>query len=134
MGNANGFSRHLHSLRQEFPGVPILALTATATGEVITDICSSLHLEKPNVVVTSFDRPNLVSSSIRQLIHTFFLGFCLLQYLEVSSKLAIWEDLKPLLEPTVDDPYAGSTIIYCPTRKDVEKVADVLVSHGIKVD
>jgi Werner syndrome ATP-dependent helicase len=49
----------LASLRQTCPGVPILALTATATPAVRAEMVASLQLRKPKMVVTSFYRPNL---------------------------------------------------------------------------
>lgn len=53
--------RYLHRLRDTFPSIPILALTATATDQVIKDMEKSLKLRRCQVVKTSFDRPNLVS-------------------------------------------------------------------------
>ncbi len=51
--------RRLSELRRVFPGVPILALTATATDRVRRDIVSSLALREPACYVASFNRPNL---------------------------------------------------------------------------
>ena len=51
--------RRLRELRGALPGVPILALTATATPRVRDDICNVLGLVNPLRVVSSFDRPNL---------------------------------------------------------------------------
>ncbi|MDQ2908709.1 MAG: ATP-dependent DNA helicase, partial [Candidatus Eremiobacteraeota bacterium] len=52
--------RRLRSLRTNFPDVPMLALTATATDRVRSDIVSLLGLRDPRCYVASFDRPNLV--------------------------------------------------------------------------
>jgi ATP-dependent DNA helicase RecQ len=51
--------RRLSELRRVFPGVPILALTATATDRVRRDIVTSLSLREPACYVASFNRPNL---------------------------------------------------------------------------
>lgn len=51
--------RQLRSLRQRYPGVPTLALTATATDRVRQDIIQQLALVKPNIHIASFNRPNL---------------------------------------------------------------------------
>jgi len=51
--------RRLAEIRRIMPDVPILALTATATGRVRQDIISSLELRDPACHVASFDRPNL---------------------------------------------------------------------------
>ena len=51
--------RKLHILRDRFPSIPIMALTATATSQVQHDIITLLKLRNPFVASTSFDRPNL---------------------------------------------------------------------------
>jgi ATP-dependent DNA helicase RecQ len=51
--------RQLTQLRDLFPKVPIMALTATATGRVREDILKQLRLRDPRCFVASFDRPNL---------------------------------------------------------------------------
>ena len=56
--------RQLAALRADLPGVPFMALTATATPTVRTDIVSQLQLENPEVFVASFNRPNLNYSII----------------------------------------------------------------------
>ncbi|WP_315820437.1 RecQ family ATP-dependent DNA helicase [Paraflavitalea speifideaquila] len=47
------------ALREELPGVPILALTASATPTVQQDICEKLEFAQPNIYRQSFERPNL---------------------------------------------------------------------------
>jgi ATP-dependent DNA helicase RecQ len=51
--------RQLSQLRPHFPGVPMMALTATATARVREDIVEQLHLREPSLFVASFNRPNL---------------------------------------------------------------------------
>ena len=51
--------RQLATLRDRFPGVPFIALTATATPRVREDIVRQLRLREPQVFVASFNRPNL---------------------------------------------------------------------------
>ncbi|MFZ0712033.1 MAG: RecQ family ATP-dependent DNA helicase, partial [Terrimicrobiaceae bacterium] len=51
--------RQLADLRSLLPNIPAMALTATATARVQTDIVSHLQLSNPAVFVASFDRPNL---------------------------------------------------------------------------
>ncbi len=63
------------SIREELPGIPVLALTATATHEVIDDIQERLHFSEKNVFRTSFVRENLAyivretDDKIAKLIH-----------------------------------------------------------------
>lgn len=52
--------RQIGALRERFPKVPFLALTATATERVRSDILNQLHLKDAAVYVASFNRPNLV--------------------------------------------------------------------------
>ncbi|MCI8469657.1 MAG: ATP-dependent DNA helicase RecQ [Eggerthellaceae bacterium] len=88
---------------------PVCALTATATGRVRDDIERLLGLRDPLVLVTGFDRPNLRFSVER---------------LEPKRKLA------RIAARALRDP-AESGIVYCSTRKDVEKVHEALVAAGV---
>nr|XP_006823132.1 PREDICTED: mediator of RNA polymerase II transcription subunit 34-like [Saccoglossus kowalevskii] len=109
--------RTLGSLRNILPSVPFMALTATATPEVQSDIIRSLALKNPLVTCTSFDRPNL--------------------YLEVRMKSGnIQHDLMPFLKETKQFHYEfdGPTIIYCPTKKATSNVGAVLKSMGVKAE
>ena len=49
----------LYRFRKNYPTIPIMALTATATDEVIKDIVKQLNLTDPHIVIASFDRPNI---------------------------------------------------------------------------
>jgi ATP-dependent DNA helicase RecQ len=51
------------SIREELPGVPVLALTASATRDVQEDICKRLHFSEMNIFRQSFKKPNLSFSS-----------------------------------------------------------------------
>jgi Werner syndrome ATP-dependent helicase len=59
--------RKLRKLREAYRSVPIMALTATATDDVVKDIALSLDLRTPRVSTTSFDRPNLVTINLNVL-------------------------------------------------------------------
>src|SRR4029077_7966551 len=58
--------RNLAGLKQKHGGVPVLALTATATREVIDDIIAQLGMKSPGLVRGSFFRPNLRLSVYRK--------------------------------------------------------------------
>jgi len=108
--------KKLGQLKSKFPGVPLLALTATATPHVQQDICSLLRLRLPQVTRTSFNRPNL--------------------YLEVKQKSgSAWRDLSSMMVNRRDGQqgkeFTGPTIIYCPSRKEVESVSEVLTNQEI---
>lgn len=49
----------LYRFRKNYPTIPIMALTATATDEVIKDIIKQLNLTEPKIVIANFDRPNI---------------------------------------------------------------------------
>ncbi|KXZ52482.1 hypothetical protein GPECTOR_9g526 [Gonium pectorale] len=58
--------RRLQALRHDYPGVPIMALTATAASQVQDDICNQLRLSSPLRLLSSFNRPN-IAYSVRYL-------------------------------------------------------------------
>lgn len=51
--------KQLGFLRRSYPGVPIMALTATATTEVKNDVMSLLGMRSPRIFEQDFNRPNL---------------------------------------------------------------------------
>lgn len=91
--------RNLKLLKNNFPWVPLIALTATATKKVREDIVSQLKLEKSKTFISSFDRENLNISVIR--------------------KQKAYDKLLKLLEEVRWE----SVIIYCFSRKDTEQIA-----------
>ncbi|MDI9431285.1 MAG: DNA helicase RecQ [Planctomycetota bacterium] len=100
--------RQLGVLKDRFPKVPVAAYTATATSKVRADIGEQLRLNRPEMIVGSFDRPNLVyrvhprTDRIRQTC-------------EVLNR------------------HRGeSGIVYCIRRKDVESLCAELVAKGHK--
>lgn len=99
--------RQLSTLRARFPEVPILALTATATGRVRQDILAQLKLRDPRVFLASFNRPNL-------------------RY-RVQPKSRAFDQVLEYLEGHPSD----SGIIYCQSRKTSENLAEKLTNEGI---
>lgn len=101
--------RDLTFFKDILPNIPILAVTATATNIVGKDICKVLGFKNNNPIKTSFDRPNL--------------------YLEIRQKgKNIGSDIVPIIKE-----YDGkSIIIYCLTKKETSKVAEILGIHKIK--
>ncbi|MEA5532422.1 DNA helicase RecQ [Crocosphaera sp. XPORK-15E] len=100
--------RQLKQLRNRYPQVSMLALTATATKRVREDIIKQLGLQKPTVHLASFDRPNLyyeVQPKSRQSYTQ------LLSYIRTQK---------------------GSGIIYCLSRKNVDMIASRLQQDGIE--
>lgn len=100
--------RRLVELRGIFPGVPIQAYTATATPQVREDILNALQLDDPAVLVGTFDRPNLTYRILPRV---------------GNGDGQIVETLKR---------HAGNAaIVYCISRKDTERVAEMLTGEGI---
>jgi len=100
--------RQLADLRRHFPGVPLMALTATATERVRGDIMTHLKLREPGCYVASFNRPNLTYRVLpkAQPYHQ------VLEYVRARPK--------------------ECGIIYCQSRKAAESVAERLGEDGIK--
>ena len=96
-------------LRSSFPKSPVLALTATATPDVITDIQDKLFFRDQNVIEGDFTRKNLV----------FFVR-------KSDSKMA---DLVKVVKNI-----RGSGIVYLRNRKKTKEIAEHLIRNGIKAD
>jgi len=98
--------RNLSKLRGNFPTIPIIALTATATETVRKDIVKQLNLPKPHIFTSSFNRSNL-------------------SY-EVLPKKESFGTILSLIELHPQE----SVIIYCFSRKDTENLARKLNAEG----
>jgi ATP-dependent DNA helicase RecQ len=98
--------RQLAKLRTALPGVPVMALTATATERVRDDIVVHLKLRAPEIFVASFNRPNLT-------------------YRVVPKD----EPLKQVID-FVRKREHESGIIYCASRATAERVAESLAGRG----
>lgn len=100
--------RKIRTLAEEIGKAPIIALTATATPKVQSDIQKNLGIQDAEVFKSSFNRPNL--------------------YYEVRDKEAPEKDIIKFIKQNP----GKSGIIYCLSRKKVEELAQILVINGIK--
>jgi ATP-dependent DNA helicase RecQ len=99
--------RRLAELRQRYPNVPVMALTATATDRVRQDILLQLQLREPYAHLASFNRPNL--------------------YYEVRPKHRnLYDEILQYIRKT-----EGSGIIYCASRRQVDELTAKLQRDGI---
>ncbi len=98
-------------LKDRFPKVPIIALTATADKITRSDILSQLNLKDPETFISSFDRPNL-SLTVKR-------GFA-----KKEKIAAIVHFIRARKEQ--------SGIVYCMKRNDTEELAETLGTYGIK--
>ncbi len=93
------------------PAIPVIALTATATPKVQSDIVKNLMLRNPNVYISSFNRDNL--------------------YYEIQPKLEKEATIKHIVK-FIASHKGKSGIIYTLNRKTTEELADVLMANNIK--
>jgi len=101
--------RKLGELKRALPGIAIHAYTATATAQVREDIISQLKLEQPQVIVGSFDRPNLIYAVDRRI------------------------DVVRQVADVLDRHRNESSIVYCIRRADVDNLTDRLRERGYSV-
>ncbi|KAI1747945.1 hypothetical protein F4782DRAFT_519021 [Xylaria castorea] len=101
--------KQLGNFRERFPEVPLMALTATATQNVIMDVKHNLGIDKCEQFTQSFNRPNL--------------------YYEVRRKE---KDNTATIADLINSKYPGKTgIVYTLSRKSAENIAKKLREHGI---
>lgn len=100
--------RQIKQATQAIGDAPIIALTATATPKVMSDILKTLDIPNAQILTTSFNRANL--------------------YYAIEPKVDVVRDLVKLLLQH----QGKSAIVYCMSRKSVEKVAESLQINGIK--
>lgn len=99
----------INNLRDIFPAAPVLALTASATPEVVEDIMAQLRFSAHNVYARSFTRENL-------------------------SYIVRYGDHKETLMLNVLKTTSGSAIVYVRSRKRTREIAEILQKNGISAD
>lgn len=104
--------RRLKEMMNEInPNIPIIALTATATPKVQSDIIKNLGLRDPKIFISSFNRANL--------------------YYEIQPKIKKDQTIKSMVR-FILQMKGKSGIIYTLNRRTTEELADVLKANGIK--
>ncbi|MBX9784425.1 MAG: DNA helicase RecQ [Chitinophagaceae bacterium] len=93
------------------PSIPVIALTATATPKVQSDIVKNLGLRNPEIYISSFNRGNL--------------------YYEIQPKVKKEQTIKNIVK-FISQNKGKSGIIYTLNRKTTEELADILMANGIK--
>ena len=104
--------KELGVLKKWAPNIPILALTATATPKIISDIKNILNLNNPKIVMSSFYRKNL--------------------NINILKKDGINKDLKKIVKLIKNIDKKDKIIIYCKTKKDTDKIVLKLKEYNIK--
>lgn len=105
------YRRLREMMTQINPDIPVIALTATATPKVQSDIIKNLGLKEPEIFISSFNRPNL--------------------YYEIQPKIKKDQTAKNIVRFIVQMK-GKSGIIYTLNRKTTEELADMLMANGIK--
>lgn len=98
----------LNVLHERYPGVPRIALTATADDLTRADIIERLQLQDARVFISSFDRPNIRYSIVEK------------------------DNARAQLLRFINDEHEGDAgVVYCQSRKKVDETADWLKTEGI---
>ncbi|HEY0611245.1 MAG TPA: DNA helicase RecQ, partial [Chitinophaga sp.] len=105
------YRRLKEMIEQINPNLPIIALTATATPKVQSDIVKNLVLREPQIFISSFNRPNL--------------------YYEIRPKRKKDQTIREIVK-FIHQHKGKSGIIYTLNRKTTEELADMLVANNIK--
>lgn len=125
----------LGSLRRQFPRVPLMALTATATTRVRDEICCSLGLRSPHVCVNSFYRTNLAysvrQSSCKQDCWEIDLGAFFPAGGGPARRGPPRQAGGDAAKVPREDPGDECSIVYCPSRRETEMIATWLKRRGI---
>lgn len=100
---------NIRAIKQEWPNIPIIAVTATATATVLKDICTQLELNQPTIFRQSFAKPNLSFSVIKDAS-------------KINQAIKILKNLD------------ASAIIYCKNRKQTQEVAQLLQLENLPAD
>jgi len=105
------YRRLREMMTQINPDIPVIALTATATPKVQSDIIKNLDLRNPNVFISSFNRANL--------------------YYEIQPKIKKSQTDESIVR-FIKSMKSKSGIIYTLNRKTTEEIAALLVANGVK--
>ncbi|KAL8536656.1 hypothetical protein ACS0TY_012012 [Phlomoides rotata] len=108
--------RNLGILKTQFPDVPVVALTATATKKVQEDLVDMLHIPKCVKFVSSVNRPNL-NYMVRE---------------KSSVAKSVIDEITEYIQTSYPNKESG--IVYCFSRKECEQVAKELRERGISAD
>ncbi|MFN7014517.1 MAG: RecQ family ATP-dependent DNA helicase, partial [Bacteroidia bacterium] len=96
-------------IREKLPNVPVLALTATATPEVVKDIQQKLHFKKENVLQKSFERKNL-------------------------AYMVLYEEDKLNRLINICNKIPGTAVVYARNRKKTQEIALFLRKNNVSAD
>ena len=105
------YRRLREMMEQISASAAVIALTATATPKVQSDIVKNLDLRSPNIYISSFNRPNL--------------------YYEIQPKIKKEQTIKSIVR-FISQNKGKSGIIYTLNRKTTEELAEILNANGIK--
>lgn len=119
---------NLKGLKQTWPSVPLICLTATATDLLVQNVCQILQLRQPVIFKQSFNRTNIfyeVRSKTKKASAKGGKKDDQVDESGVNAQIANW----------ITAEYPNSSgIIYCFSKRECESVASELARHGLSVD
>lgn len=106
-------------IRGKLPSLPIIAVTASATSQVRSAICTSLHLQDPLIILSTFNRPEIRFNVVYK------------ETIGSGSSTDVLEHIKSFIQDESERDETSGGIVYCRLRSTCDEVATFLCNAEI---